>query len=329
MSIIRTRQKLSFADVFCTALAIASFSVAVFSEASAAEPSAAEIMAASKAAMSQPLKYRIVASGVEMVVYQKTLPDGSVASLTDLSSPVKRTSIVYGDKSYELYLEHRVAIDTRFMLGAAKSQAASISSMLGTKAAGSSKLLGTVQRDGRDCYQIESALTPDVVASLAKAAPSQAQGVIPAKFRYVIDKSTHFIVEQETLLQDGSPLSKAELRDVTPQPDLSDDFFQLPPGLEVKTPKSMNEYMSIVDEMLFPKMPPVTAEPFDPPPAVLPPKPPVPPRPARKPTPGANPGDQIELEPMATGRVVVLVLSGVVFVVLLAAAVFLRLRKAH
>ncbi|MGH7136674.1 MAG: hypothetical protein ACREHD_13105 [Pirellulales bacterium] len=44
--------------------------------------------------MSGPLRYRVITGGVEMVVYQKPLPDGSLASLTDTEAPFKKTIIV-------------------------------------------------------------------------------------------------------------------------------------------------------------------------------------------------------------------------------------------
>ena len=139
---MRTHGRFSSANMFCAALASALFAVTIFPQEVAAEPSAAEILVASKVAMSRPLKYRLISGGVETVVYQKMLPDGSMAILSDTSSQrIKKINIHYGDKNYELYLDHHVAIDMHFVYQELKSQAALVSSMLGGKAAESSKLL--------------------------------------------------------------------------------------------------------------------------------------------------------------------------------------------
>lgn len=329
---MRTHEKYSSANMLCMALAIAFYSVMVFPQDAAAEPSAAEIMAKSQAAMSQPLKFRQIAGDVEMVVYQKPLPDGSLAILMDMSSPIKKTDIIYGDKSYELYLEHRVAFDTQFMFQSAKSKAASAASLLGDKATQFFNLVGTVQRDGKDCYEIESTLTPDMLAALAKVLPPGSMDMVPAMYRYVIEKDTYLMVEQETISRNGSSLSKVEFRDIKPQPDLSDDFFQLPPGLEVNKPKSMAEYMTLLGDMLAPKASIVTARRLEPPPLVMPPKTAFPKFHPSKRLPTAqsgNPVERVQSQAMTTGRLIALVTSSVVFVVLLTVIVVLhRLKKA-
>lgn len=311
-----THKRFPSADMVFTVLAIALFSVTVVPhDAVAAEPSAAEILAESKAAMTQPMQYHLLTSGVEAVVYQKKLPDGSMASLSDTSSPIKKISITYGDKSYELYLEHRVAIDTRFKYQAARSQATSILSMLGGKPAESSKIIGTVNHGGKDCYEIESTLASDVVAALVKAAPPTVRSMMPAKFRYVIEKDTHLMVETEVISQQRSSISKVEFKDIKLRPDLSDDFFQLPPGLEVKKPKSMGEYMSLVVDMVRPKIAAIPKE--------------LPRRPKIGQTQASNPAAASQPQSMSIGRKTVLIVSSLALVVLTTVFVLRRLRKAR
>ncbi len=257
------------------------------------------------------MQFRILTGGTETILYQKTLPDGSMASLSETTAPIKRIRITYGDKSYELYLEHRVAIDTQFVYQGARSQAASILSMLGGKAAESSKILGTVQRDGKECYEIESTLLPDVVASLVKAAPPETKNMMPAKFRYVIEKNTNLMVEMETVSQNGSPLSKVEYKDVTLRSDLSDDLFLLPPGLELKTPKSLEEYMTLVVDMMSPKVSKPTLQP------------------PRRPGLVHGPAGEIQPRSMSTGRLIALVVSVMAVIVLSAALVRRRMTKRY
>ena len=263
------------ATVPSTAMATALLFVTGFVHAVAAEPSAAEIVEASKAAMSQPLRYRVLAGGTEMVVYQKTLSDGSLAQLVDMSSPIKRINIIYGDKSYELYLDHGVAIDTHFMYQAAKDQAATISSVVRSKAAVSSRIVGTVTRDHKDCFVIESTFASEMTAELARSAALHDNDAIPATYRYVIDKHAYLMVELEIISKSGFSLSKCEFKDITPQPDLSDDFFSIPASVEVKRPASLSEYVDLITDILSPPAPAATAQAQRRPPVAIPPPTPV------------------------------------------------------
>jgi hypothetical protein len=94
-----------------------------------------------------------------------------------------------------------------------------------------------------------------VKTPVSKEASSPAAAVTPARFRYFINKASYFMVEVTTLSSGGSVMSRAEIRNVTVQPGLADSFFQLPPGLEVKTPTSPAAYMDLVVGLLKPKTP--------------------------------------------------------------------------
>ena len=75
-----------FRVIYITLAVIVCLMVSLVRILQADELSAEDIMAKSRAAMSQPLRYtRVSENGTEMVVYQKTLPNGSVATL--MSSP--------------------------------------------------------------------------------------------------------------------------------------------------------------------------------------------------------------------------------------------------
>jgi hypothetical protein len=224
-----------------------------------ADQRAVEILAASKAAMSKPLKYRVAAGGVEMTVYQKELPNGRLASLSETAMPAKKLNITYDDKCYEVYLEQRIAIDMQHILGAARTQAATIASQLGPKAAESPRITKEVTRNGKSCFEIESMVSPDVVAALAKSLSSREAA--PAAFRYTIEKDTYFMVEMMVMSRDGSLLSKTEVKDVRAQPGLSDEFFQLPSGLEVRQPKSLAEYFDVIRSISKEPAPPAVAPP--------------------------------------------------------------------
>src|SRR5439155_22909887 len=151
-----------------------------------------------------------------------------------------------------------------FMYQAAKGQAVSISSLLGGKAAESAKIAGTVSRAGKECFEIESTLAPEAVAALAKASTPEAKPMLPAGFRYVIDKQSYLMVEMATISRTGSVLSKSEFKDITPQPDLLDSFFLLPVGLDVKQPRSIGEYMSLVSDLQRSQLAPMAPAPLAP-----------------------------------------------------------------
>jgi len=264
-----TRQRLAPDKSHLRALMIASCFVAGIPNAGSADLSPPEIMAASKAAMAKPMRYRVISGGNETVVYQKTLPDGSLASLSDVSTPFKKINIIYGSKSYELYLDRHVAIDTSFMYAAAKRQASSISASLGNKPAESSTLLNVVQRDGKDCFEIESALTQESLAAFLKALPPEARAMMPSKYRYTIEKQTYLMVQLDVLSATGSSLSHVVFKDLSPQPNMSDDLFMVPPGLEIKTPQTMREYTSLVVALASPGQLASPLIEFQPPPLVM------------------------------------------------------------
>jgi hypothetical protein len=215
------------------------------------ELSAEEIMAKSQTAMSQPLRYTLVSEvGGEMVVYQKVLPDGSIATLTNFPA-TKQITIAYGEKHYDIRLEHQIAIDTSGMMQSMRDQAASWAEDKTPKK--SYETIGVIKHNDKDCYEILETISPEFVKAIGDNVPENLKNRIPAKSRFLIDKETYLVQEKETLTEGGATLSKVEYRDMQPQPDLSDDYFQLPPDLEVWTARSREEYHAIVADRLTPK----------------------------------------------------------------------------
>lgn len=219
-------------------------------------PSAAEVLAKSKAAMSQPLKYRLSTGGAEMVVYQKMMPDGTPASLLDMSRPIKKITITRGDGSYDLFMEQRIAIDMGAILGVAKTQAKAIISELGHRPGSTDRLTGTARRDGEDCYVIESSLSKEARDSLSGMTPAGSGSSLPAMTRQLINRRTWLVVETETISADGAPLSTVQYKDITPQPDLTDEFFTIPANFEVKKPASPAQYVNLLARLLSGQLPP-------------------------------------------------------------------------
>ena len=215
------------------------------------ELSAEEIMAKSQIAMSQPIRYTSVsADGSEMDVYRKSLPDGLTAMLTN-SLSTKSISITYGKKNYRIFLEHQIAIDMSNIRQNVSNKAASLNSgMEDVIHKKSYKIVGIVMHKNKDCYEIQETVTPEFKKAVWDKIPDNMRDQFPAKCRFLIDKENFLVQVRETLTESGTTLSKMEYTDIRPQPDLSDDFFQLPPGLEVLSPQSNEEYIAILADKL-------------------------------------------------------------------------------
>jgi hypothetical protein len=229
------------------------------------ELSAEDIMAKSNVAMSQPLRYtRFSDNGVEMVVYKKTLPDGSIASLTNFPA-TKKILIVYGEKRYEISLEHQVAIDMSGIVPGEKDQTASWASDLVEDKTPQKiyEYIGIVRYNDKECYEILEKISPEFREAVLEKMPEnireRVRDGLRAKSRFLMDKETYLTLVSEKLTEEGITIAKVEYKDIQSQPDLSDDFFQLPHGLEVLSPQSSKEYLAIVADRLSPRHLPVDA----------------------------------------------------------------------
>ncbi len=136
------------------------------SQAADAPMSADDILEKSQKAMQPPIKYLIRTSGIDMHVSQKLMPDGSITSRTESKQPIEKISLIFGEESYDVFPTHGIAIDTKFMLQGAKTQASTISATLGGRVANSSKIKRTVVRNGNECYEIETSISSDVISAL-------------------------------------------------------------------------------------------------------------------------------------------------------------------
>ncbi|MDR1491906.1 MAG: hypothetical protein LBT05_04200 [Planctomycetaceae bacterium] len=163
-----------------------------------------DILAKSQEAMSQPLHYKMTTNGVEMSVYQKMLPDGKLALLMDMTQPIKKTTILYGNQSYDVFLEEQTAIDTGFMLKNVQTQAAAIfGANPGIKKNIKKKatLLRITGFHNRDCYDIETVLLPESFETVLKSLPPNMKQYFPVKERLMIDKQTYLIQKKNHFLQ--------------------------------------------------------------------------------------------------------------------------------
>lgn len=220
--------------------------------------SAEEIIAKSQHAMGQPLRYTITSGdGVEMLVYQKALPDGSMAMLTDTQSPINKTTIKYGEKHYDLYLEQQVAIDMSGVLLGVKNQYSSILSNRNSKPTQYTLEGVKIERHNeKECYEVFSIMDQETKETFLAKMPADFRRKFPVKSRLLIDKENYFLHIRETFAEDGSTISRLVYKDIQHQPDLTDDFFQLPPDLEILSPESVKDHVRMTNELLKPKLPP-------------------------------------------------------------------------
>ena len=224
-----------------------------------ATPTAEEIMEKSGQAMRVPAHYRIVNQGIEMSIYQKPLPDGSLAMLTDISAPIKKTTIKYGEKSYDLYLDKKIAVDTHVLFAGAENLPEFAQLLAAAKDMKTGLILNrTFTYGGRECYEIEQAVQSP--ASMLASLPAAIARRIPVKNRLVIDTETFLIHEMEMIASDGNSISKIQYLDFEPMHDLTDEIFQLPEGFEVLSPQSIKEYSNIIMDLSHPRIPPVDVQ---------------------------------------------------------------------
>jgi len=233
---------------------VVSFIVMVMGTANVSADSltAEQIMEQSGKVMGVAAHYRIVTQGMEISIFQKPLPDGSLAMLTDISAPIQRTTIMYGDNSYDLYLEQRIAVDTSVLRTEVKSTPG-VSQLLSTiqDTGATLNLTRTFTDNGREYHEIEQAM-PITEELLANLPPQMAQS-IPAKTRFIVDAETFLIHAKETISSNGTRIAKLQFLGFEPMPDLTDDIFQVPEGFEILSPKSIHEYATLTRSILAPK----------------------------------------------------------------------------
>ena len=213
--------------------------------------SADEILKKSAEAMKPPIQYRIHTAETDMRVSQKMMPDGTIASRTESTKPVPKISLMLGKENYDAYPTHGIAIDTQLIFQGAKDQAAAAFAAIKLPPANSAKVKGTVAREGRECYEIETRIATELIDALSQSLPDNFRKQMPAGNRFLIDKESFQMVEMQTMVQDGSVSQQMAFKDIVTQPDLSDDLFLLPLGMEVKQPKTIHEYSRMVSDIIL------------------------------------------------------------------------------
>jgi hypothetical protein len=222
----------------------------------AAELSAQEIIEKAKAAMESTMKYQISAAGgaATTVVYQKALTNGTMASRSETSSGhVKLTYLFSSGGTYQLFPDAHAAIDMSFMeqIGQGPSVDPFAKVSLGT-----AEWKGFTTCDDKTCYKIQAHLVPvntNQLAAMLQQAKAKNIPIppFPDACEYLIETNTSRVL-QMTMLHDDSKYAKMEFRDFGVLPDLSEDFFIVPPDYTIEKAASLEEYSHMVMNYLVP-----------------------------------------------------------------------------
>ena len=213
------------------------------------EASADDILSQSQKAMQPPIQYRIHSSTGDMFVSQKIMPDGTIAIRTETKKPIPKITLKHGNEYYDVYPTHGIAVDTQFMFQGAKAETATLAATLKGVPPNTAKIKGMVVREGRECYEIETATPSEALTALRKSLPEKFRNILPTGNRFIVDKETLLMVEMEMLTDASSPTMKMEYKDIVLKPDLADDMFLLPVGVEVRRPKTIREVAAVVAEI--------------------------------------------------------------------------------
>lgn len=216
----------------------------------AAQESAEDVLDKCMAVMGPPIQYRLQFRGLESLVQQKVLPDGSFASRIEFSAA--KANFVYmvsGQECYVMHPDENHAMDVQFRYDQYKDQATGLASAIRSaiedRVPGSAEIKGIVDRDGKQCLHIESDVSPEITAPTEKNVLFGTTEV-PAGHRFLIEKETCVLVKIEALSEAGSSIAAATFGDVKSQADLPDDLFTVPDGFRVDKPKSSQEQMEMI-----------------------------------------------------------------------------------
>jgi hypothetical protein len=218
-----------------------------------AAPTAQEIYDQSQKAMGPPIKYNISTAGIEATVFKKQLPDGVLAIRTEMHSPVERVSLALDEKTYDIYPQKNVVVDTQFMGLAARKQAESVLQGLGGAAPGNLTVVGGAEEGRSNRITLESSITSIAANALLKALPVAVQERVPVKTHMVIDATSYDLLETLQYSSSGQLVARSVITEINRSDEIPNDLFLLPDAETILSPKSASEYASIIMQQLPPR----------------------------------------------------------------------------
>ncbi len=214
----------------------------------------AEIIERCKAAMSPPIKMKLVRNGFESTIYSKRLADNLIASRVETLSPIACVAITIGNEIYEMYPEKKQAIDAGFLLTvtndllnlAKKVQPPDNLYLQGLQ--GPFGLLESAEHQGIHCWKLVTRMPEELYGKFVNSNSILTRENFPIEKRVYIDKISDRILLTEELSISGRVLARVQFKEIE-KIELPDDLFLIPQGYELLRPASLAEYVIMKREM--------------------------------------------------------------------------------
>jgi hypothetical protein len=238
----------SFSSLLTVCLACLALASPVRSD----DPAANEIMELSSKAMAPPIQYTMESGGSCVLISQKVLADGSTVSRTDSEIPVKKYSLRLPGNTFDIYPNHGVLIDLEFMSDhskAIKDQTQKAVTAFGDVDRETTSLVGMINESGKECFEIETRINHGFQQAISHMFGADIS-LVPARQRFLIAKDTYELIATEQISASGDLISRSAFSKFVHAPDLADEMFLPPDGMEVQKPKSMEEYLGAI-KLLF------------------------------------------------------------------------------
>jgi len=211
--------------------------------------SADKILLNSRQAMAPPIRFVLTSGGVRTVVSQGFTDEGQPAMRIDSSVPAKKHTLQLGSQVCEVYPDAGILIDMSFAIKnaeLAEIEATREPVLPDSAFQENSRLVEFIQSDGRRLAIIETPMFDAGKFLLEAGVAAEVVDQIPTLQRSVVNVDSYQLVEVSLLSSDGKLAQKSEYSEIARDPEVSEDFFQVPVGMRRFAPTSFKEYLSLV-----------------------------------------------------------------------------------
>ena len=211
----------------------------------------AEIIDRCKAAMSPPIKMKLVRNGFESTVYSKRLADNLIASRVETLSPIASVAITIGDEIYEMYPEKKQAIDAGLLLKVpndAINRAIKVQPPDNLYLQGPFDLFESTEHQGIHCWKLITRMPEELYGKFVNSNSVLTRENFPIEKRVYIDKNSDRILFTEEISISGRVLARVQFKEIEKM-ELPDDLFLIPQGYELLRPASLAEYVIMKREL--------------------------------------------------------------------------------
>ena len=211
----------------------------------------AEIIDRCEAAMSPPIKMKLVRNGFESTVYSKRLADNLIASRVETLSPIAFVAITIGDEIYEMYPEKKQAIDAGSLLKVpndAINRAIKVQPPDNLYLQGPFDHLESTEHQGIHCWKLITRMPEELYGKFVNSNSVLTRENFPIEKRVYIDKNSDRILFTEEISISGRRLARVQFNEIEKM-ELPDDLFLIPQGYELLRPASLAEYVIMKREL--------------------------------------------------------------------------------